>query len=234
MDQPWNSFLGSGPEVWLRCVRTEELKKELSRSVKQQQRRPLQQSGSRLVRNLLQPKRRLLLSPQQRNRSQVNILTGAMKRGKMREKEGEEPQISQGKKAKKAAEKSGPEGARDTIRAPFKQPNRQSAPGEPPAKPAEERKTSVAKSWGAKLATAAKKSTFLVCSNILCWRARVRHCSSTASFLSLCAAWFTMCCSFFVVVLLHARGLTHKRMSNISFLWCCVPHRVHKNVNRSN
>ena len=61
------------------------------------------------------------------------------------------------KKAKKATERSGREEVGGTITAPFKQPARQSAPREQPAKPAPKGKTSVAKSQGAKLATALKK-----------------------------------------------------------------------------
>ena len=71
------------------------------------------------------------------------------------EEEEEEPPVSQGKSAKKDAAR--PESEESRARFSFKQPARQSTPREPPAKQAPKGKTSVAKSLGANLATAAKK-----------------------------------------------------------------------------
>ena len=75
------------------------------------------------------------------------------------EEEEEEPQVFQGKTAKKAAVRPGSEESR--ARLPFKQPARQSEPGDQPAKPPPKGKTSVAKSMGAKLQAAPKKKYFL-------------------------------------------------------------------------
>ena len=73
----------------------------------------------------------------------------------IKEEEEEVPQISQGKATKKAAARLGSEERR--ARAPFKQPARQFAPREQPAKPAPKGKTSVAKSLGAKMQTVPEK-----------------------------------------------------------------------------
>ena len=81
--------------------------------------------------------------------------------GSNEEEEDEEAEEEKGPssatKPKKAAERLQTEEVPGTIRAPFKQPARQSAPREQPAKPAPNGKTSLAKSLNAKLATAPKK-----------------------------------------------------------------------------
>ena len=56
----------------------------LRRSLKQQPHKPLQQSRRPLVRNL--PQGRLLSGPQQQTRSPVKILTGAMKKRRIKKK----------------------------------------------------------------------------------------------------------------------------------------------------
>ena len=63
--------------------------------------------------------------------------------------------MSQGKTAKKAAAR--PEAEESRARLPFKQPARQSASRDQPAKPPPKGKTSVAKSMGAKMQSAPKK-----------------------------------------------------------------------------
>ena len=71
------------------------------------------------------------------------------------EEEEEEAQVSQGKAAKKVAEK--PRSEETGARAPFKQPARQSQPRSDPAKPPPKGKTSVAKAMGSKMQTVPKK-----------------------------------------------------------------------------
>ena len=72
------------------------------------------------------------------------------------EEEEEEPQVSQGKTAKKAAVRPGSEESLASL--PFKQPALQSQPRDQPANPPPKGKTSVAKSLGAKLQAAPKKT----------------------------------------------------------------------------
>ena len=97
------------------------------------------------------------------------------------EEEEEEPQVSQGKKAEKAAVRPGFEESR--ARLPFKQPARQSPPSDEPAKPRQRVRRSLLNLW------------LLIscsCSDISCERARAMHSSSTTSLPSLCAAHFSL------------------------------------------
>ena len=127
------------------------------RRIKLQKHRPLQQSGSELVRNLLPRRRRLLPSLRQRSprTGEDSDESGGDEEAESEEEEEEEAQVSQGKAAKKMAAKLRPE--ETGARAPFKQAARQSQPKKHPAKPPPKSKTSVAKSMGAKMQVVPKK-----------------------------------------------------------------------------
>ena len=148
------------------------------------------------MRNLPQRRKRLHLSPRQRNRSLVKIPTRAMqmKRRRAKKKKRRNRKPPKARQQRKRQRDQGLRGAgpdfHSTIQlvSPHQEDNPQSnlQRVRPPW-----RNPSVLR---CKLFQ--RKSHLFVCCDILCARARARHCSSTTFLLPSCAARFNLRCIF--------------------------------------
>ena len=143
-------------------------------------------------------KRRLLPSPPQQNRSPVKILTRAMemKRKRMKKKRTRKQKPPKARRQRRQQRNQGPRepGVPSELHSSSQpvNPHQESYP----QSQLQRVRCPWLNLWVLSWRPLRRKSNFFVCCDILCARARARHCSSTTFLLSLWAACFTMCCIF--------------------------------------
>ena len=162
------------------------------RRVKLQKHRPLQQSGSQLVRNLPPRRRRLLPRLRQRSRVPVKIPTRAMvnRRRRARKKRRRNRRSPKARQRRKRQRNLGPRKPGPELHSSNQlvSPNQ----GTIPQSHRQRERRPLLSLWVLRCKLFRRKSNFFVCSDISCARARAMHSSSTTFLPVSCAAHFSL------------------------------------------
>ena len=194
------------------------------RRVKLHKHRPLQQSGSQLVRNLPPRRRRLLPSLRHRNRVPVKIKTRAMEMGrrrasKKRSRNRRSPKVRQRRKRQRnrGPRRAGPE---------LHSSNQLVSPNQGTSPQSHCRRVGrpLLSLWVLGCELCGRESNFFTCSDILCARARAMHSSSTTFLLSLCATHLSLWCIFLRCFVDVCARPCAKKGAKKCFLWCRMHH----------